>query len=141
MNTKNMIFEISKDLRDQIIDYPYHVVTSGSSYRIQGLSDTDEESIPDIMILDENERPIFLIEVKGTYPSDELPYGTIRTLKRIKKTFSLWHPNLLLITPSSIPPQLQTNLDKEKIRVIKHKDNRKTLSELITIIEETVEAE
>jgi hypothetical protein len=137
MNEKNIVFEISEDLKNQIDD-PYRVMTSGSSYRIQGLSDTDEESIPDIMILDENERPVFLVEVKGTHPSDELPFGTIRTLKRIKKAFSNWHPNLLLITPSGIPPQLQTKLDNEKIRVIKYKDNRKTLSELITIIEESV---
>ncbi len=137
MSTKNITTEIFKELKGEF-GFPYNVITSGSSYQIQGLSDTDEESIPDIMIFDEHQKPVFLIEVIETYPSDELPFGTISTLKKIKKTFSNWHPIMLLITPSVVPPQLQSKLDNEEIRVIKHKDKSKILSELITIIGEKV---
>ena len=115
MNQEEIIKDLAVALKHKYGD-KYQIVTQLVTASIKGLS---QESKPDIVLYDGERDKLMLIEVKGTSPNNDLPFGTVQVLKKVKEANILSNPKIVLASPSNVSSLVESQLLNEQIEVIK----------------------
>jgi hypothetical protein len=102
---------------------------------------TSGSAIPDICVIDKKQPAsnYTFIEVKGEKPTYDLPMGTISVLNKMKNDNKRFNPNFILVSGSSISPEVEAELTKNKIVLLKEFQKNKIVSDLVNIIYKFVE--
>ncbi len=87
-------------------------------------------TIPDLLIYDTGNRKLYILEIKGSHPDDDLPYGILSGLKNIKEINKQHELTIILISISNVPEELKILLEEENIKLIEWTKDKEMIQKI-----------
>jgi hypothetical protein len=124
----------------ELLGNDYEILEGPAAAELFNLGRDQGMWIGDVLVRNKVSGDLIIVEVKGSKPDDELPFGVLPGLRRAKRLSDQFHSKLVLVSTSIVSPPLRHALTSEGIVVVENPSPARVAEEIRSIAEAGIAA-
>jgi hypothetical protein len=108
----------------------FEVLEGIAAAELRGIERSQATPFGDVFIRNKATGELIIVEVKGSDPNDELPFGVLPAMKRAKRLVETLHGKIVLVSTSIVSKQLREQLASEGITVVETSSSSQVIDEI-----------
>lgn len=113
----------------------FEVLEGSAAAEVRSLGRSQGFQFGDVVIRKKDSNELIIVEVKGSEPDDQLPFGILPAMRRAKNLTMPFHSKLVLASTSVVSPFLRRELQAEGIAVVEQPSTARIAEEIRHITE------
>lgn len=127
--TAELLGSLRTELPEQL-GPEFEVLEGAAAAEVRSLGRPQGIQFGDVVIRRKDSNELIIVEVKGSEPDDQLPFGVLPAMRRAKLLAEPLHSKLVLVSTSAVSPLLRRELQAEGIAVIEKPSTARIAEEI-----------